>query len=78
MLVLVPFLNLFLLNDLTQDCEDKLKLLRLAEVITIILIWLPIACLIFSMVICSATIFYAISYFAVIFFAIFAVLVVLL
>ena len=78
MLVLVSFLDLFLLNDLTLDCEDKLKLLCLPRIVTIILIWLPIACLIFSVVSCSVAIFYAISYSAVIPFAIFAISVVLL
>ena len=65
---MVPLLNLFLLNDLTQDWEDELTLLRLPRIVVITLLWLLIASLKLSVAVCSAAVFRAFSYSTVIYF----------
>ena len=55
-------MDLFLLNDLTQDWEGELTLLHLLRIVAIILLWLLIAHLALSVAMCSAAVFCAFSY----------------
>ena len=59
-------MNLFLLNNLTKDWEDELTLLNLPGIVVITLLWLLIARLKLSVVVCYVAVFRAFSYSAVV------------